>query len=177
MIIRFIITSYLGTKGHNSQSSVIWTGWIVISQDFIVHFFKSVNRSIFNRQQNNFLTFFSKETNKFPCFLSFVVSVSVPDIQNQPLAMLVLLFFSSGGEEPPNSKLLNRVPKWWRHKNEICEIIGFVKLFWKNNVQDTYSPKISNSGQIVSEILAQLCCDDSIQILLNLAWFIRLGTR
>ena len=73
--------------------------------------------------------------------------------------------------------LFNRVPKWWRHKNEICEIMGFVKLFWKNNVQDAYSPKISNSGQIVSEILAQLCCDDSIQILLNLAWFIRLGTE
>ena len=70
-----------------------------------------------------------------------------------------------------------RVPKWWRHKNEICEIMGFVKIFWKDNVQDAYSPKISNSGQIVSEILAQLCCDDSIQILLNLAWFIRLGTR
>ena len=70
-----------------------------------------------------------------------------------------------------------RVPKWWRHKHEICEIIGFVEIFWKNNVQDVYSPKISNSGQIVSEILAQLCCDDSIQILLNLAWFIRLGTR
>ena len=70
-----------------------------------------------------------------------------------------------------------RVPKWWRHKNEICEIMGFVKLFWKNNVQDAYSPKMSNSAQIVSEILAQLCCDDPIQILLNLAWFIRLGTR
>ena len=42
--------------------------------------------------------------------------------------------------------------------------MGFVKIFWKNNVQDAYSPKISNSGQIVSEILAQLCCDDSIQI-------------
>ena len=53
--------------------------------------------------------------------------------------------------------------------------MGFVTIFWKNNVQDAYSPKISNSGQIVSEILAQLCCDDSIQILLNLAWFIRLG--
>ena len=34
--------------------------------------------------------------------------------------------------------------------------MGFVKLFWKNNVQDAYLPKISNSGQIVSEILAQL---------------------
>ena len=55
----------------------------------------------------------------------------------------------------------NRVPKWWRHKNEICEIMGFVKIFWKNNVQDAYSPKISNSGEIVSELLAQLCFDDS----------------
>ena len=71
----------------------------------------------------------------------------------------------------------NRVPKWWRHKHEICEIMGFVEIFWKNNFQEAYSPKISNSGQIVSETLAQLCCDDSIQILLNLARFIRLGTR
>ena len=44
---------------------------------------------------------------------------------------------------------VSRVPKWWRHKNEICEIMEFVKIFWKNNVQDAYSPKISNSGQIV----------------------------
>ena len=41
----------------------------------------------------------------------------------------------------------NRVPKWWRHKNEICKIMGLVKIFWKNNVQDAYSPKIRNSGQ------------------------------
>ena len=47
-------------------------------------------------------------------------------------------------------KSANRVPKWWRHKNEICEIMGFVKIFWKNNVQDAYSPKIRNSGQIFS---------------------------
>ena len=45
-----------------------------------------------------------------------------------------------------------------------------VKIFWKNNVQDAYLPKISILGQIVSEILAQLCSDDSIQILLNLTW-------
>ena len=32
-------------------------------------------------------------------------------------------------------------------------------------------------GQIVSEILAQLCSDDSIQILLNLSLFITLGTE
>ena len=48
--------------------------------------------------------------------------------------------------------------------------MGVVKIFWKNNVQDTYLPKISILGQIVSEILALLCSDDSIQILLNLTW-------
>ena len=62
-------------------------------------------------------------------------------------------------------------------KNEICEIMGFVKIFRKNNVQDAYSPKISNLGQIVSEILTQLCSDDSIQILLNLTWFLILWTK
>ena len=38
-------------------------------------------------------------------------------------------------------------------------------------------PKTSISGQIVSEILAQLCSYDSIQILLNVAQFITLGTE
>ena len=49
----------------------------------------------------------------------------------------------------------------------------FVKL-WdlsgyseKSNIQEAYLPKTSISGQIVSEILAQLCSDDSIQILLK----------
>ena len=46
----------------------------------------------------------------------------------------------------------------------------FVKTFWKNNTQDAYLPKISIVGQIVSEILAQLCFENLIQILLNLAW-------
>ena len=55
--------------------------------------------------------------------------------------------------------------------------MGFVKILWKNNVQDAYSPKISNLGQIVSEILAQLCSDDSMQILLNLTWFLILWTK
>ena len=44
--------------------------------------------------------------------------------------------------------------KWWRHKNEISEIVGFVRIFWKNNVQEAYLPKMSISGQIVSEMLA-----------------------
>ena len=30
----------------------------------------------------------------------------------------------------------HRVLKWWRPKNEISEIIGFVRIFWKNNVQE-----------------------------------------
>ena len=39
---------------------------------------------------------------------------------------------------------------WWRHKNEISEIMGFVRIFWKNTVQEAYLPKMSISGQIVS---------------------------
>ena len=53
-----------------------------------------------------------------------------------------------------NLKASNRVLKWWRHKNEISEIMGFVRIFWKNNVQEAYLPKMSISGQIVSEMLA-----------------------
>ena len=65
-------------------------------------------------------------------------------------------------------RLVNRVLKWWCHKNEISEIMGFVKIFWKNNVQEAYLPKMSISGQIVSDIVAQLCLENSIQTLLNL---------
>ena len=45
--------------------------------------------------------------------------------------------------------------------------MGFVRIFWKNKVHETYLPKISISGQIFYEILAQLCSDNSIQTLLN----------
>ena len=55
----------------------------------------------------------------------------------------------------------------WRHKNEISEIMGFVRIFWKNNVQGAYLPKMSISEQIVSEVIAQLCLENSIQTLLN----------
>ena len=61
----------------------------------------------------------------------------------------------------------NRARKWWRHKNEISEIMAFVRIFWKNNVQEAYLPKMSISGQIVSEIVAQSCLKNSIQTLLN----------
>ena len=64
----------------------------------------------------------------------------------------------------------NRVLKWWCHKNEISEIMGFVGIFWKNNVQEAYLPKMSISGQIVSEIVAQLSLENSIQTLLIFFW-------
>ena len=50
--------------------------------------------------------------------------------------------------------IAHRVLKWWRHENEISEIKGFVGIFWKNNVQEAYLPKMRISGQIVSEMLA-----------------------
>ena len=34
------------------------------------------------------------------------------------------------------------------------EIMGFVRIFWKNNVQEAHLPKMSISGQIVPEMLA-----------------------
>ena len=33
--------------------------------------------------------------------------------------------------------------------NEISEIMGFVRIFWKNNVQEAYLLKMSILGQIV----------------------------
>ena len=42
--------------------------------------------------------------------------------------------------------------------------MGFVGIFWKNNIQEAYLPKTSIVGQVVSEILAPLCSDDSIQM-------------
>ena len=51
--------------------------------------------------------------------------------------------------------------KYGESKVLICE---------KSNIQEAYLPKTSIWGQIVSEILAQLCSDDSIQILLHLTW-------
>ena len=66
------------------------------------------------------------------------------------------------------SVVLNRVLlKVWRHTNEISEIMGFVRIFWNNNVQEAYLPTMSISGQIVSEIVAQLSLENSIQTLVN----------
>ena len=49
--------------------------------------------------------------------------------------------------------------------------MGFVRIFSKNNVQEAYLPKMSISGQIVSEIVAQLCLENSIQTLGNFFGF------
>ena len=35
----------------------------------------------------------------------------------------------------------------------MSEIMGFVRMFWKNNVQEVNLLKMSISGQIVSEML------------------------
>ena len=55
--------------------------------------------------------------------------------------------------------------------------MGLFGVLWKNNIQKAHLLKISIPGQVVFEILAQLCSDDSIQILLNLTQFITLGTE
>ena len=45
--------------------------------------------------------------------------------------------------------------------------MGFAGIFWKDNVQEANLPKMSISGQIVSEIVAQLFLENFIQTLLN----------
>ena len=45
--------------------------------------------------------------------------------------------------------------------------MGFVRIFWKDNVQEAYLPKMSISGQIVSEIVTKLSLENSIQTLLT----------
>ena len=53
----------------------------------------------------------------------------------------------------------------------------FVGILWKNNIQKAYLPKTSILKQIVSETFAQLCSNDSIQILLNWTRFITFITK
>ena len=56
----------------------------------------------------------------------------------------------------PRSRIYNhiaisgnyRVPKCDIIENEICEIMGFVKLFWKNNVQDATRQKLAIWGRL-----------------------------
>ena len=56
--------------------------------------------------------------------------------------------------------------------------MGFFGLLWKNNIQKAHLLKISILGQIMKyQRTAQLCSDDSIQILLNSTQFITLGAE
>ena len=58
-----------------------------------------------------------------------------------------------------------------------CKITRFFGVLWKNNIQEAYLAKISIPGKISFGILAHLCSDDSIQILLNSTQFITLRTK
>ena len=60
--------------------------------------------------------------------------------------------------------------KYGKSKVLICELWELSGYSEKSNIQEAYLPKTNISGQIVSDILAQLCSDDSIQIRLNLSW-------
>ena len=49
--------------------------------------------------------------------------------------------------------------------------MGFFRVLWKNNIQNAYLARIRIPGQIVFEVIAQLCSYDAIQIILNLTQF------
>ena len=55
--------------------------------------------------------------------------------------------------------------------------MGFLGVLRKNNIQKAYLPIISIPGQIAFDISAQLCSDDSTQIVLSMTQFITLGTE
>ena len=55
--------------------------------------------------------------------------------------------------------------------------MGFVEIIREITIKNVSMPKITMLVQIVGEILSQLCSNDSIQILLKMAWFLTLGTK
>ena len=89
-----------------------------------------------------------------------VVKVSNLIIETLHFCGLFIILF-----KPIISLNFHRVLKWWHHKNQISEIMGFVRIFWNNSVQEAYLPKISISRQFFSEILAQLFSDNSKTLL------------
>ena len=54
-------------------------------------------------------------------------------------------------------------------KIKICELIGFVQIILDIKTKYVYLIKIRMLVQIVSELLPQLCSNDSIQILLKMS--------
>ena len=59
--------------------------------------------------------------------------------------------------------------KYGKNKVLICDwdLSGYSE---KGHIQEAYLPKTSISGHIAFPIVAQVCSDDSIQVLLNLTW-------
>ena len=55
--------------------------------------------------------------------------------------------------------------------------MGFVKIIRAIKAKTVSLLKISMLVQFIGEILPQLCYNDSIQILLKMAWFLTLGTK
>ena len=70
-----------------------------------------------------------------------------------------------------------RVVKCDVKKIKISELMRFVEIIRAIKTKNVSLPRISMLVQIVGEILPKLCSNDSIQILLKMAWFITLGTK
>ena len=62
-------------------------------------------------------------------------------------------------------------------KIKICSLVGFVEISREIKTKNVSLPKISMLVQIVGEIFPRLCSNDSIQILLKMAWYLTLGTK
>ena len=62
-------------------------------------------------------------------------------------------------------------------KSKVCKLMGFVLIIRAIKIKHVSLLKISMLVQIVGEILSQLCSNDSIQIHLKMAWFLKLGTK
>ena len=77
----------------------------------------------------------------------------------------------------PIEKQFHRVVKCDVTKIKICEPMGFVEIIREIKTKNVSLPRISMLVQIVGEILPQLCSNNSIQILLKMAWFLTLGTK
>ena len=70
-----------------------------------------------------------------------------------------------------------RAAKCDETKNKTCELMGFIEIIREIKTKNVSFLKISMLVQIVGVILPQFCFNDSIQILLKMAWFLTLGTK
>ena len=83
--------------------------------------------------------------------------------------------------EPGNCGEIIRVPKWWRHENEICEIIHKFYFLWRHT-SVLYSRRVrtheKNSGETVGRlgtiIQSNFCAQSGASIrsdLLEMVWW------